>query len=65
MPRGSPKTPMCVRVDKDVLEQVRTRMKDPVHGGTKYASMTDLVERLFLDWLITQNRKAKDLPNDK
>lgn len=70
MPRGNPGHPLTIRFDADVLRKVRELLRDPVRGKTRYASLSDLMNQLLLQWTadqikqINEAKKAKGPTNE-
>jgi hypothetical protein len=51
--------PVSFRLDKEIIERVRRLQHDPVRHKVRYGTLTELVERLFLEWIVKQNDATK------
>jgi len=60
MPRGNPRTPITVRIDTDTKRKVDALLRDPIRGRTRYSSLSNLIDRLLLDFVLQETiaRKA-------
>lgn len=55
-PAINPRTMISARIDPDTLHKVRTLMANPTTGRPKYSSISDLINRLLLDYVLKETK---------
>ena len=52
-----PRYPTSIRIDPEIVKEVRRLQYDPVTRRTRHGSLSDLITKLLLDWIAEQNYK--------
>lgn len=65
MPRGTPKSSICVRIDQDTLLKTRELLTDPLTKKTRHGSISDLIDNLLLQWCAAQLKLRELKPKGK